>query len=516
MPDRPPSEHDVDRLLRDAGARLRATAPTTVAPTVTRRRRWIVPLTIGTVAAASITIMVAITARPDEALEQLPVDTGPVVTDAAPVPTVDTVPTMTTAPPPDGTVTTTTIEQFSVVVDDVGWDGPGSACLTLDALDVPVAGCFPGGTISDDAAAPTTAWVFTGGGSGSFDVSIIDGAVSAARATEGVPCPGDLPYRTDAWLIGLVCSRGAALWEALPDTPTGPPAPEAVRGTDGGAIERSRTPIGLQRVPGAGWRIYTADLDLGFEARCTLIVPDPTGWYETCDVSQPVHPGTLLVSHDGEPFLVDPTDGRVVALGEAALRTNGCDTSIRGVVGTLADPFDGAIVRAIACDGDVGTGVVGAVWLQSGPPDGSLVVWQRGADGTWRTTDYGTGIEPAVEALPLPPVDVALAELDVAAVGFTDVTEAVRGWMDADPSLPIPDAIAAGVPDVLGVERFDTLAMTAIPSLTFVEVAYPDDSIGSGRYAVWTTEPDDGGDPLLVAWRWDLCTRGATPDGVCV
>lgn len=105
---------------------------------------------------------------------------------------------------------------------------------------------------------------------------------------------------------------------------------------------------------------------------------------------------------------------------------------------------------------------------------------------------------------------------DVAAVGFTDVTETVRGWMDAEPSLPIPDAIATGLADALGVERFDTLAMTAIPSLTMVEVTYPDDSIGSGRYAVWTTEPDDGGDPLLVAWRRDLCTRGATPDGLCI
>ncbi|MCU0260598.1 MAG: hypothetical protein MUE78_06230 [Ilumatobacteraceae bacterium] len=516
MPDRPPSEHDVDRLLRDAGARLRATAPTTVTPSTRRRPRWIVPLTIGTVAAASIAIIVAITGRSDDTLEQLPAEPAPVVTDATTVTTAAPEPTEPTAPGTDAAVTTTIVEPaFSVAVDQVGWDGPGSACLTLDGA---VTGCFPGGSISADSGAPTTAWVLTDDGGGAFDVSIVDGEVSAVPSgPEGVPCPGDVPYRSDTWLIGLVCGRGAALWEALPSGPTGPPAPEATHGADGGVLEQAQLPVRLERVPSADWRIYTADLDLGYEARCTLVVPDDTGWYESCDVSQgPAHPGTLLVEHDGEVHLVDPTDGEVEALGDVALRTNGCDTSIRDLVGELGGVFDGAMVRAIACRGDDATGAVGAVWLQSGPPDGSLVTWQRESDGEWQTTDYGTGIEPDVSALPLPPTDVVLAELDVAAVGFTDATETVRDWMAADPSLTIPDAIAAGVPDALGVERFDTLAMVAIPSLTFVEVTYPDDSIGSGRYAVWTTEPDDGSDPLLVAWRWDLCTRGATPDGLCV
>jgi hypothetical protein len=204
----------------------------------------------------------------DESLEQLPADAGPVVTDTTPVSTIAPEPVPSTDPEPESTVTTTIVEPaFSVATDQVGRDGPGSACLTLD---VAVTGCFPGGSISDDDSAPTTAWVLTDDGGGAIDVWIVDGEVAVRPADSGgVPCAGDLPYRTDAWLIGLVCGRGAALWEALPSAPTGPPTPEAVRSTDGGVLDPTESPIVLRPVPSTEWRIYAADLDLGFEARCT-------------------------------------------------------------------------------------------------------------------------------------------------------------------------------------------------------------------------------------------------------
>jgi hypothetical protein len=40
--------------------------------------------------------------------------------------------------------------------------------------------------------------------------------------------------------------------------------------------------------------------------------------------------------------------------------------------------------------------------------------------------------------------------------------------------------------------------------------------VTGSRYAVWTTEPDDGGDPLMVAYRWTLCGRGVASEGLCV
>jgi hypothetical protein len=513
MPDRPPAEHDVDRFLRDAGARLRATAPATVAPVAARRRRWVLPATIATAAAAAIAMIVAVTSGGTETLQQVPADSPPTVVDGtvpstAPQPvdsSVDTIPPTTS---PDET--TPAPRPAGVAVTDAGWDGPGSACLVLDAG---VTGCLPGGSVSPTAT--THVWVLVDGTAWRISVTSPDGTTVEAVATTppAQPCVGDLQFRERAMLAGVSCGSRAALWEVLPDAPTGPPTPE-VSSSDG-IVALARVPREPDDGASAGWRIYTADLDLGFDGRCTLIVPDARGWYESCDERQPVHPGTLLVVHDGEAYLVDPTDGGVVTLGDAPLRTNGCDTPVRDVVGESVEATDGA-VRALSCRGNDASGVIGASWLQSGPPDGALVTWRRDTTGDWLVTDSGTGIEPDPAALPLPPIAVALAKLDVAAVGFTDVTETVRGWMDADPSLTIADAIAAGEADAIGIERFDTLAMTAIPSLTLVEVTYPDDSVGGARYAVWTTEPDDGGHPLLVAWRWDLCTRGATPDGLCV
>ena len=74
----PLTDDDMDQLLRDAGARMRATAPGTVTPSPHRdehrRNRWIVPVTLGAVAAAVIALVVGLARDPDESISNVPAD----------------------------------------------------------------------------------------------------------------------------------------------------------------------------------------------------------------------------------------------------------------------------------------------------------------------------------------------------------------------------------------------------------------------------------------------------------
>jgi hypothetical protein len=405
----------------------------------------------------------------------------------------------TTAPPspvPDADVP-------DVVVTDVGWDGDGSACLTLASTTT---GCFPGGSIAADG---TTAHVRADGADWTVDVRLVGGDIAATVAPGTDACPGDVAEPPDAWLVGLACGQGgAAIWGVLPDGAGGVVRHEAVRAATGEVV--ALTPMSLD----GDLRVLAADLDLeGVGVRCTLVVPRTGGWFESCDIPSPAHPGTRLVVHDGAAYHVDPADGRVVPLADAPMRTNGCDGSVLDIV---ADRDDVGMLGSLACRDGLATGGSGSVLVQQGPVDGSLVVWQRDDDGTWVLVDDGTGIDVDPMPLPLPPLDLAVLDADAPATAYEDVTETVRSWMRARPELTIADAIAAGEGADTSAEALPTAAMAPLPSLTVVEVGYPDDSVTGGRYAVWTTEPDDGSDPLLVAYRWTLCGRGVDGGGLCV
>jgi hypothetical protein len=509
----PAAERDVDRQLREAGARLRSTAPGTIEPSpppvLPARRRWLLPLTLGTAAAAIVAVVIGVASQREDTIEEVPAATSvpsqttspatpPATTEpgtsptdptTAPSPTVSTVPVQ---PPPPG-----------VVVTDIGWDGPGSACVEL--VDGPT-GCLPNGAIGEagvDVVLET--------GDASYSVRLVakaDGIEVGVGTSGSSPCPDAVAFRRDAWLTDVACGQGgAALWRVLPGEPGGEAKDEAVQASTGTFVPLK------EWTRGEGVRVLAADVGAGAEMRCTLVVPDGgDGWFESCVVSSPEHPGTLLVAPGGALVLLDPVDGRAVPLGDEPLRTNGCDESVAGLVASLDLPV---MVGRLRCDGAVATGSFASVQLQQGPIDGGLVVWEREGDGTWTVADTGTGIEPEPGPLPLPSLDVAEVELGAPATGFEDVTEQVREWMDARPELTILDAIVAG-DGALTAELIPTLAMSPLPSLTFVEVAYADDSVTGARYAVWTIEPDDDRHPLLVAYRWTLCDRGVTDDGLCV
>jgi hypothetical protein len=512
--DIPSTERDVDRQLRDAGARLRATAPGTVEPSpppvLPARRRWLLPVTLGTAAAAIVAVVIGVASQREDTIEEVPAapstvtdTTSPATTPETTVVSQPTAPTTSGSTPPS-TAPSTAPAGDDVAVTDVGWDGDGSACLTVDG----VTGCFPGGALTPDTA---TAFVQpTGGEPWRIDASLDDGEVRAMPTRGESPCGGEVvATHDDAWLTDVACGQGgAALWRVLPGEPGGEVKDEAVQWSTGAFVplkEWSR---------GETVRVLAGDIGVGsVEVRCTFVVPrDDGGWSESCVLSSPAHPGTLLAAPGGTTMLVDPNDGRAEIVSGVPLRTNGCDQPVDDFVPSLDQPV---MLGWLRCEGDVATGSFASVFVQHGPPDGGLAVWQRGDDGSWALVDSGTGMEPDPAPLPLPSLDVVEVEADAPATGFEDVTEQVREWMDARPDLTIADAIAAG-DDVVRTSTIPTLAMVPIPSLTLVEVAYADDSVTGARYAVWTIEPDDDRHPLLVAYRWTLCGRGVTDDGLCV
>jgi hypothetical protein len=104
------SDAEMDALLRAAGSRLRAEAPVeTPAPLPggddQPARRWVLPLILGTAAAAVVAILaVSVTGGDGETIREIPADSGPVtVPESLPpdtsVPVSDTTASSTTTPP---------------------------------------------------------------------------------------------------------------------------------------------------------------------------------------------------------------------------------------------------------------------------------------------------------------------------------------------------------------------------------------------------------------------------------
>jgi hypothetical protein len=524
----PADDEAVDRLLRDAGARLRSTAsdlPTPRPRLEDRRRRWVVPITLGAVAAA-VALVIGITATTEETIQQVPAVT-PVVTD----PGLETVPpTVPDAGPVTSTPSdpTTPEPTAGIAVSDVGWDGPGSACLTIDGA----VGCLPGGIVTE--AGPAVAVdVLTTAGRWRTSVSLV-GSEVRADPPAAMPDIDELELTLPAWLVHVAESTtgDGVLYGTLPSAPAGEVVYEAV------SVAGETLPLTLltDAIDGTddgdiGVRVFETTFDVaartggeGVILRCVLAAPgDGVGWYESCAIPEgpPGARGAVFV-HDGRALLLDAGNERVIALGDAPLRTNGCDTPVRDLLAASID--QPVMMGGLACAEEraVASGRFGAVLVQQGPPDGGLVSWERDDAGAWLVADTGTGIEPDPLALPIPPGDVVTLDAGAAATATGNVTEMIRTWMGEQPGATIAEAIALGEAALSADAPIGTEVLVStgiIPTLTVVEVTYPDDSTGGARYAVWTTEPDDGSDPVLSAYRWFLCTRGVTDvDGtqVCV
>jgi hypothetical protein len=517
-----PTDDQMDQLLRAAGARLRETGTdmaTTDTPT-SRRRRWVVPASLGAVAAATIAVIIGVTGQNEESIES-PVVTEPSVPTEPTTPTEPTEPTTPTEPteptaPGTSAPGTTPPAEATVTVTDVGWDGPGSGCLTLDG----VTGCVPSGVVRDGRA-PTNADVIGESDRWQLTLLLRDGELVAEPAA---PAPARRATDLDSpvWLVDVVESTtgDSAIRGVLPTGPEGAVRYEVLRDSFllGDTDDPAPIPLTIltDTIPIAArgdtvFRVYETRVpNIGVEVRCLLTAPvGGDGWYETCDLDDPTPRGGLFV-HEGELLHLDLLSGDLVALGDAPVRSNGCETPARDLLDTLTGlPV---VYRGLGCDEGAGlaAGSFGFMAVQQGTPDGGLVEWVRDDAGAWSVSDTGTGIEPTVLALPVPPASFIQLDRPAAALPIEDVTELIRGWIDESPGATIEEAIAEGETGDSGeLVMVETLVPAyGLPTLVAIEVTYPDDSVGGARYAVWITEPDDDSSPYMLAYRWLLCSRG--------
>ena len=267
--------NDLDQLLRDAGARLRDTAPSAEATEAAlagladvrldesglthRRRLWVIAPAI--LAAAAVMLGVLVLTRPgDEAIT--PADTTTVrdadhargrahhgaVTVSGPVTVPETVPATTDDATP---VTTAGEEEVEILAGvflrttDVDFDGDGGACLTVRTDTTEIRGCVDGPTRRGAYGRPfhfriddIPAVLFPAGidGSGQPELVIASTTPSACSAANEVP--GQMIEEAS-------CSDGVSIVRTLPTTPD--PAP-------------SWTVVGAQQQPtGTGVELVAVD-----------------------------------------------------------------------------------------------------------------------------------------------------------------------------------------------------------------------------------------------------------------
>jgi hypothetical protein len=138
-----------------------------------------------------------------------------------------------------------------------------------------------------------------------------------------------------------------------------------------------------------------------------LLLPDRSGWKETCGEIHGLDLATALVQLDSaDPTLHEITvDGTGLITSARALDamapSSGC--SIESANDLARGVFTSSIVMGIGCIGDKASLTTGAILTQDGPPDGSIWLALR-ENGAWSITDSGTGIDNSF-SFPIAPFD---------------------------------------------------------------------------------------------------------------
>ena len=401
--------NDLEPRLRDAGARLRDTAPTVAATEAalaglgdvtlddldTRRsRRWIIGPAV--LAAAAAVIGVVVVTRPDEAAI-VPADTTTVVTTVPPSPAPTTVapaptpaPTATpeASPPPSPPVPTTLpgIELGGGVVlteSEVDFDGAGGACLTLSTATDAAFGCVDGATMGSAYGQPlslrldgTPYAFFPRGvdGAGEPELSVGDTAVSACFAA--VDLPGALVENP------ACAGDGVGVLGVLPAAPDG-----AVTWTVTG-VEGDVPLELLTAAPDLGARVFRAVRPDASET-CIVVVARNNSMREACSI-----PGTSTsaAGTPDAPLIVNADTAAGVATVEAldpgtVLRINDCGDLTAGELVALL-PEHG-MARALICGADVGAVHVMPTLVDPRFIETSWDLLGRGPDGTWTVSESG-------------------------------------------------------------------------------------------------------------------------------
>ena len=469
--------NDLEPRLRDAGARLRATAPTRQATDAalaslgdvalgdldTRRsRRWIIGPAV--LAAAAAIIGVVVVTRPDEAAI-VPADTSTVIGSTVPppspapttvTPTVGPTTTPGTAPPAPPTLAPTvgTDLGFGVALTTAhaDFDGAGGACLTLSTATDSVAGCADGATMGSIDGLPlalrldgTPYSFFPRGADGASDPELLGGdtAVSACFASAQLPgalvetpaCDGD----------------GVGVLGVLPVAPDG-----TVSWTVTGS-EPDLTLELLAAAPDLGARVFRASRPETSEA-CVIVVARDNSMREACGIPGPNVYGAgppdapLVVTADttaGSASL-EPLDAGTL------LRTNDCGHLTAGELLAVL-PAHG-MADALLCGTDVGAVHVPSSLVRQRLGETSWDLLARRADGTWSVSasevDYTCTSGLAAE------VCAALDVFDLGqSPGFPSAASIVGFELALGEGAPLPGRAAIDeIPSVAPAPDLATLA----------------------------------------------------------
>lgn len=564
------TEQDFDLRLRDAGARLRAGAPTPeetdhALTRVSERSaprspwRWAGPaLVVGAAAAATIAVLVV--TQDEDTLRQVPAEStvlptaapttaAPVVVPgtgsvAAALPPVSTAPaggpagsaapiTTTTAP----ATTTVPAAGWVVTVVEENYDGDGGACVEVSrgGAAAGVAGCIGG----DRAASRVPVF---GAVEGTWLAIAVEGDVWVAHdvAEFGneftAACLGLVP--APERLVDLAgCTGEAAISGFLPTDSSGATEWHASRWTAlGGESVTSLADVAAP--PGVRAFEIIGTIRGSGEPRCVAVVVEGTiGWRESCAPLGDDAP--FLAGTGSQPMHVEVdterTVTRITALDpDVVPLVHGC----RATLGQLLASVAAGATSGLRCDGGVAiTGVSGTTVHDAAFEPG--VTLQRDAgDGTWPIGDAGPtltcaryaetcaafGATEALEEalLPIPRLEVLTGpvpgELGADLLDPTDVTERFT----ALETFATVDDLADGVSTAWRADgdaetRFVRGPGDASP-LLLTATGIPDDSVGGALLAVWYS-PEGGRIGIDAVTEILACSRGTTTlDGttVCV
>ncbi len=510
-----------DSTLDAAGQRMRQQGPDEIASREARRRTWWPALIGAGLATAAVIGVIAIRAGDTDTDTLTPVPTNP---ETEPQPTATSTPEQTSTLVPSTTGLGPT--GASLVVD--------GGCITVTTAAGSATGCPQNDTDLDHLEQRTFVANLDGPvliNSSSSD-PLVDLTASVDTGDFASRCRwSDLaPRIPESGLVEVVvCNdNGVMGLTTIPDAATDfaasyftLPTPYNLAGTDLGL----GTP--LEGMPRA--LAFTAPID---EAGvCSiLLLPDRTGWKESCQAFAGEGVGTALV----QVSPADPT-AREIALSpnlwqisvddtgliasatllDAMAPSSGC--SLDSATQLLQAVPESSIVTGIGCLEDTASLTTGSVLTQQGPPDGSIWLAQQDDLGVWNITDNGTGLDDESFAfailprsswgpestVPMPrpywsePIIAIPAQPTVEA--FADELLAVLGPLNTDPEFPLDERIVAVRPAGLAL----IIAQVDIGG---------DDSVGGAVIYVWVGEVFDDSGP--IGWQagqvlvGDICARG--------
>ena len=527
------SNDPIEAALGDAGKRLRRQAPDAVAsrqalarlneqadaPTPRRRAWW--PALIGAgLAAAAVVGVIAIRSDDNETPTLTPV-TEPTST-STPAPATSAEPSTTPVPSTTGPEST----GASLVVD--------SGCITVTTAAGSATGC----PLGDEDLDHLEQRVFVGDLDG--PVLITSGSADPLADLTATVDTGDFASRCrwddlapripDGGLVEVVvCNDAGVIGLTMPAGPFGDtatsyftlPTPYLPDGADLGPGTR------IEGLPRA--RAFTAPVQ-DIVTCSILLLPDRSGWKETCGEVPRADVATALVrldSSDQTLYEITIDDSGLITSAralDAMAPSSGCSVDSANDL-VQAVPAS-SIVMGIGCIDDKAALITGSVLTQDGPPDGSIWTALR-TDDVWEITDSGTGIDTTLP-FPIAPFAVWSTWPESTVPGFRSY------WWEPIVAIPTQPTVEAFADQLLATlatlgtdpefplnERLVAVQPGGLPLIVAQVDLGGDDSVAGAVIYVWLDQEFDDSGP--IGWRagevlaGEVCARsGSAGRELCV